>query len=97
MEGPVMITTTHNIGTVHNAVIQWHVTHGSPDAYGSWWSLPVVGPTWDGWLNDVNGFHVKPEHVFHALETAQSGLLEEGNVGDGTGMICNEFKGRWAT
>lgn len=93
LEGPVMITTTHSVGTVHDAVIEWRVTHGSSDADGYWWSLPVVGETWDGWLNDVNGFHVKPEHVFHALESAQSGPVEEGNVGGGTGMICNEFKG----
>jgi L-aminopeptidase/D-esterase-like protein len=60
---------------------------------GYWWSLPVVAETWDGYLNDINGFHVKPEDAFHALETAHSGPVEEGNVGGGTGMICNEFKG----
>jgi L-aminopeptidase/D-esterase-like protein len=60
---------------------------------GYFWSLPVVAETWDGWLNDINGFHVHPEDAFHALDTARSGAVEEGNVGGGTGMICNEFKG----
>jgi L-aminopeptidase/D-esterase-like protein len=60
---------------------------------GYWWSLPVVAETWDGWLNDINGFHVHPEDAFHALDAAHSGPVEEGNVGGGTGMICNEFKG----
>jgi D-aminopeptidase len=93
LEGPIMITTTHSVGTVHDAVIQWRFNHGPPDPAGYWWSLPVVGETWDGWLNDVNGFHIKPEHVFHALDSARSGAVAEGNVGSGTGMICNEFKG----
>src|SRR6202162_1065500 len=93
LEGPVMITNTHSVGVVRDAVIQWRVTHGQPDATGYWWSLPVVAETWDGWLNDINGFHVKPEHAFHAIDTAKSGPVEEGNVGGGTGMICNEFKG----
>ena len=60
---------------------------------GYWWSLPVVAETWDGWLNDINGFHVHPEDAWHALDTARSGPVEEGNVGGGTGMVCNEFKG----
>src|SRR6267378_1973782 len=64
---PVMITNTHSVGVVRDAVIQWRVAHGQPDASGYWWSLPVVAETWDGWLNDVNGFHVKPEHAFHAI------------------------------
>jgi D-aminopeptidase len=63
------------------------------DQDGYAWSLPVVAETWDGYLNDVNGFHVKPEDAFHALDSAHSGPVEEGNVGGGTGMICNEFKG----
>ena len=58
-----------------------------------WWSLPVVAETWDGWLNDINGFHVKPEHVFRALDGAHGGVVEEGSVGGGTGMICNGYKG----
>jgi D-aminopeptidase len=93
LEGPVMITNTHSVGIVRDAVIQWRVAHGQPDPTGYWWSLPVVAETWDGWLNDINGFHVKPEHVFHAIDSARSGPVAEGNVGGGTGMICNEFKG----
>ena len=93
LDGPVMITNTHSVGVVRDAVIAWKVKRGTPDMEGYFWSLPVVAETWDGWLNDINGFHVKPEHVFHALDTASSGLVQEGNVGGGTGMICNEFKG----
>jgi D-aminopeptidase len=93
LEGPVMITNTHSVGVVRDAVIQWRVAHGQPDPTGYWWSLPVVAETWDGWLNDINGFHVKPEHAFHAIDSASSGPVEEGAVGGGTGMICNEFKG----
>jgi D-aminopeptidase len=93
LEGPVMITNTHSVGVVRDAVIQWRVNHGQPDPTGYWWSLPVVAETWDGWLNDINGFHVKPEDAFHAIDTAHNGPVEEGNVGGGTGMICNEFKG----
>ncbi|HYM04980.1 MAG TPA: P1 family peptidase [Terriglobales bacterium] len=93
LDGPVMITNTHSVGVVRDAVIAWRVQHAPPDDEGYWWSLPVVAETWDGDLNDVNGFHVKPEHVFHALDTAKSGPVEEGSVGGGTGMICNEFKG----
>ena len=93
LNGPVMITNTHSVGVVRDAVIAWKVKHGTPDMEGYWWSLPVVAETWDGYLNDINGFHVKPEDAFHALDTAHSGPVEEGNVGGGTGMICNEFKG----
>ena len=93
VDGPIMITNTHSVGVVRDAVIAWKVKHGTPDMEGYWWSLPVVAETWDGYLNDINGFHVKPEHVFHALDSARAGTVEEGNVGGGTGMICNEFKG----
>jgi D-aminopeptidase len=93
LDGPIMITNTHSVGVVRDAVIAWKVKRGEPDMEGYWWSLPVVAETWDGYLNDINGFHVKPEHVFHALESAHGGTVEEGNVGGGTGMICNEFKG----
>jgi D-aminopeptidase len=93
LEGPVLITNTHSVGVVRDAVIAWRVAHGPADPTDSWWSLPVVAETWDGWLNDINGFHVKPEHVFHALDTARSGPVAEGAVGGGTGMICNGFKG----
>ena len=93
LEGPVMITNTHSVGVVRDAVIQWRVAHGQPDPSGYWWSLPVVAETWDGWLNDINGFHVKPEHAFHAIDSAASGPVQEGAVGGGTGMVCNGFKG----
>ncbi len=93
LDGPVLITNTHSVGVVRDAAIAWRVKHAPPDENGYWWSLPVVAETWDGYLNDINGFHVRPEHVFHALDTAHGGAVEEGNVGGGTGMICNEFKG----
>ncbi len=93
LDGPVMITNTHSVGVVRDAVIAWRVKNAPPDDDGYWWSLPVVAETWDGELNDINGFHVKPEHVFHALDSAKGGPVEEGSVGGGTGMICNEFKG----
>ena len=92
LEGPVMITNTHSIGAVHEGVIQWRVNLGAGDASGYWWSLPVVAETWDGYLNDINGFHVRAEHAKAALERAASGPVTEGNVGGGTGMICHEFK-----
>src|SRR5947207_10986923 len=93
LDGPVMITNTHSVGVVRDAVIQWKVKRGEADAEGYWWSLPVVAETWDGYLNDINGFHVKAEDAIRALESAHGGPVEEGNVGGGTGMICNEFKG----
>jgi D-aminopeptidase len=93
LEGPVMITNTHSLGAVHDAVIAWRVAHGPADADDFFWSNPVVAETWDGWLNDINGFHVKREHVFHAIDSARGGAVEEGNVGGGTGMICYGFKG----
>ena len=90
LEGPIMITNTHSVGVVRDAVIAWRVKH---DQMPQPWALPVVAETWDGWLNDINGFHVKPEHVFAALDNAKSGPVAEGNVGGGTGMICHGFKG----
>jgi len=93
LEGPVMLTNTHSVGTVHQATIAWRVRQGGPDATGYFWSTPVVAETWDGYLNDINGFHIEPEHVAAALEGAASGPVAEGNVGGGTGMICHEFKG----
>lgn len=93
LDGPVMITNTHSVGVVRDAVIAWRVKNAPPDDDGYWWSLPVVAETWDGELNDINGFHIKPEHVFHALDTAKGGPVQEGSVGGGTGMVCNEFKG----
>jgi D-aminopeptidase len=93
LEGPIIITNTHSVGIARDAVIAWRIKHGAPDRTGYWWSLPVVAETWDGWLNDINGFHVKPEDVWHALDTARGGAIDEGSVGGGTGMICYEFKG----
>jgi D-aminopeptidase len=92
LEGPVALTGTHSVGTVRDAVIAWRIKQGKPDPSGYWWSLPVVAETWDGDLSDANGFHVKPEHVFAALDNARGGALAEGNVGGGTAMICHELK-----
>ncbi len=93
LEGPVMITNTHSVGVVRDAVIKWRIKTGKPGADGYWWSLPVVAETYDGYLNDVNGFHVKEANAFEALETARGGPVNEGNVGGGTGMVCHGFKG----
>src|SRR5579859_1353708 len=82
LEGPVMITNTHSVGVVRDAVIAWRIQHGFDGEYP--WSLPVVAETWDGELNDINGFHVKPEDALHALDSAHGGRVEEGNVGGGT-------------
>ncbi len=92
LEGPVLLTNTHSVGIVHDAAIAWRVRQGDPDPTGYWWSNPVVGETWDGYLNDINGFHVRAEDVNQALEKATGGPVEEGNVGAGTGTICYEFK-----
>jgi D-aminopeptidase len=93
LEGPVVITNTHSVGVARDATIAWRIKHGAADSTGYWWSLPVVAETWDGWLNEINGFHVKPEHIAQALDSAHGGAIEEGSVGGGTGMICYEFKG----
>jgi L-aminopeptidase/D-esterase-like protein len=93
MYGPVMITNTHSVGVVHDAVIAWFRKNFALDDDDDRWSLPVVGETWDGDLNDINGFHVKPAHAWAALDSAAGGAVTEGNVGGGTGMICYDFKG----
>lgn len=95
LQGPVMITNTHSVGIVHDAVIAWirHQPAFDPNDPRTFWSLPVVAETYDGGLNDINGFHVKPRHVFEVLDTAVSGPVLEGNVGGGTGMVCHGFKG----
>ena len=90
LEGPVMITNTHSVGVTRDAVIAWRVKRNQMNQP---WSLPVVAETYDGYLNDINGFHVKEKHVFDALDNAMSGPVAEGNVGGGTGMICYGFKG----
>ncbi|HEV2696754.1 MAG TPA: P1 family peptidase [Terriglobales bacterium] len=97
IDGPIMITNTHSVGVVRDAVIRWKVRRGEPDAENYWWSLPVVAETWDGYLNDINGFHVTADDAIHALDSAAPGPVAEGNVGGGTGMICNEFKGGMGT
>jgi D-aminopeptidase len=89
LEGPIAITNTHSVGVVHDAILQWQ----SGTAGLQPWGLPVVAETWDGRLNDINGFHVKPEHALSALRNASSGPVAEGNVGGGTGMVCHGFKG----
>jgi L-aminopeptidase/D-esterase-like protein len=89
LEGPVFITNTHSVGVVRDASIEWGLKRGRALQP---WSLPVVAETWDGVLNDINGFHVKPDHVFKALDGARGGPVPEGNVGGGTGMICYQFK-----
>ena len=73
LEGPVLITNTHSVGVVRDAAIAWRLKAGPPDPSGFWWALPVVAETWDGYLNDINGMHVKPEHVFRALDEAPAG------------------------
>jgi D-aminopeptidase len=92
LAGPIGITNTHSVGVVRDAIVA-AATRSSAAAAESAWSLPVVGETWDGWLNDVDGQHVRAEHLDAALAAAVSGPVTEGNVGGGTGMICHRFKG----
>jgi len=94
LEGPIGITNTHSVGVVRDTIIQWQVTHST---IFQGWSCPLVTETADGWLNDINAFFVKPEHVLDALSSAKSGSIAEGNVGGGTGMLCYEFKGGTGT
>jgi L-aminopeptidase/D-esterase-like protein len=94
LEGPIGLTNTHSLGTVRDTIIEWQAAQG---AIFQKWSCPLVAETADGWLNDMNGFHVRPAHVRSALDTAAGGPVPEGNVGGGTGMICYEFKGGTGT
>jgi D-aminopeptidase len=89
LEGPIAITNTHSVGTVRDAILKWQVSRPGLQP----WGLPVVAETYDGTLNDINGFHVKDEDVFAALDGASGGRVAEGNVGGGTGMVCHQFKG----
>jgi len=91
LEGPVLITNTSSVGVVRDAVIAWQLRQFNKTMQP--WGLPTVAETWDGWLNDISGFHVKQQHAFDALDNAKSGPVAEGNVGGGTGMVCFEFKG----
>ncbi|MGE0772331.1 MAG: P1 family peptidase [Cyclobacteriaceae bacterium] len=97
LEGPIAITNTHSVGMVRDAVVSWqyehHIFDPLPNEPGVFWALPIVAETYDGDLNDINGFHVKKEHVYAALDNAKGGKVSEGNVGGGTGMICHGFKG----
>ena len=97
LEGPVVITNTHSVGVARDATIEWQYANNLfdplPDDPDVFWSLPVVAETYDGGLNDINGFHVTKEHVISALDSAQSGPVAEGNVGGGTGMVTHQFKG----
>ena len=88
---PILITNTHSVGAAHQGAIQWLVQRHP--SLAKLWALPVVAETWDGYLNDINGLHVTPQHAFDALEAATSGPIEEGSVGGGTGMMCYGFKG----
>ena len=94
---PVMITNTHSVGIVRDAVIEWGSKKFTGSGYSGDFSLPIVAETYDGFLSDINGFHVRKEHVFQALDAAKSGALAEGNVGGGTGMIAHGFKGGTGT
>jgi len=89
LEGPVAITNTHSVGLVRDGILQWQVSRPGLQP----WGLPVVAETYDGALSDINGFHVKTEHVLSALSSATSGAVREGSVGGGTGMVCHQFKG----
>jgi D-aminopeptidase len=99
LESPILITNTHSIGIARDAVVEWMIKHKFyiPIAGDTFWLLPVVAETYDGYFNDINGFHVKKEHVFAALDHAKSGIIAEGNIGGGTGMICHGFKGGTGT
>jgi D-aminopeptidase len=96
LEGPIMITNTNSVGIVRDAVLKWFVKTGWYKE-DFWYTYPVVAETYDGFLNDIYGFHVKESHAYEALDSARSGLLKEGNVGGGTGMMCLGFKGGTGT
>lgn len=101
LEGPIMITNTHSVGVVRDAVIEWEYKNNIfdplPEEPDIFWALPVVAETYDGDLNDINGFHINKENVFEALNNAKTGPVEEGNAGGGTGMVCHDFKGGTGT
>ncbi len=92
LDGPITITNTHSCGLARDAMLRWMVERGALDLSETW-GLPVAAETYDGYLNDINGFHVREEHVFEALDSAAGGAIEEGSIGGGTGMICYGFKG----
>src|SRR5687767_1881498 len=94
---PILITNTHSVGVVRDAVIEWNTRRSEGGKYSGDLSLPVVAETYDGFLSDINGFHVKKEHAFEALNSAKPGAVAEGNVGGGTGMMAHGFKGGTGT
>ena len=96
LETPIMITNTNSVGVVRDAVLKWFVKTGWY-IENFWYTYPVVAETYDGFLNDIYGFHVKEENAFEALDSAKSGFLKEGNIGGGTGMMCLGFKGGTGT
>ncbi len=96
LETPIMITNTNSVGVVRDAVLKWFVKTGWYKE-DFWYTYPVVGETYDGFLNDIYGFHVKESHAYEALDNAKTGSLKEGNVGGGTGMMCLGFKGGTGT
>jgi D-aminopeptidase len=93
LETPIMITNTNSVGVVRDAVLKWYVDTGWYGKEDWWYTYPVVAETYDGFLNDIYGFHVKESHVLEAIKNASNGKVEEGNVGGGTGMMCLGFKG----
>ena len=96
--GPICITNTHSVGMVHHATVGWMIEqYQSHLVEGHGWPLPVVAETYDGMLNDACGRHIQEDHVLNALNSAQNGPVEEGNVGGGTGMMSYEFKGGTGT
>ena len=97
LETPIMITNTNSVGVVRDAVLKWYVETDWYNGEDWWYTYPVVAETYDGFLNDIYGFHVKEENVFEAINNSKSGKIEEGNVGGGTGMMCLGFKGGTGT
>lgn len=97
LETPIMITNTNSVGEVRQAVLKWYVDIDWYRGEEWWYTYPVVGETYDGFLNDIYGFHVKEKHVLEAIENASTGKIAEGNVGGGTGMMCLGFKGGTGT
>lgn len=96
LETPIMITNTNSVGVVRDAVLKWFIKTGWYKE-DFWYTYPVVAETYDGFLNDIYGFHVKENNVYEALDSAKTGFLKEGNVGGGTGMMCLGFKGGTGT
>jgi L-aminopeptidase/D-esterase-like protein len=96
LEGPIMITNTNSVGVVRDAVLKWYVKKGWYKE-DFWYTYPVVAETYDGFLNDIYGFHVQESHAYEALDSARTGFIKEGNISGGTGMMCLGFKGGTGT